>query len=198
MINTEVRKITRFDPVMCGMWHNRTKTTIVEGVFNGQWKIQPGVGQYDPSNIILTSDRYLYIRSVISKTAFPSDDVANYIKETKDRIFFVKPTPYLTESLKQYNRSFVIPPTFQGELSLRSNPKVKYTEISTLKEIGNETSEFDDLVKLTSELIEAKKIVVSEYSDFRIGTESHKLSMVLLVKEMLPLLLGGDVPLLSF
>lgn len=198
MLNTEVRSLTRFDPILCSMHHHRNQSAIIESVFYGQWKIQAGAGQYDPASIILTGDRYLYIRNVVMKNTFPSDDVANYIKNSKDRIYFIRPTPYLKESLKIYNRSFISPPMFAGEIGFKSNPKVKYTEIANLKELGNETSEFEDLVKLTTELIEAKKIVVSEFSNFRMASDSHKYSVVLLVKEVLNLLLGGDVELLSF
>lgn len=194
----ELRDIEKFAPDICGLDYNRSETAIVHCSFHGQWKIQEPVSRYDESNIILAGDRYLFVKRVELKQNWIADYVGNFIKGTNDKIFMVSPTPYLKESLKEFNVSFVRPPRFYGEIGYKTNPKVKYVEIEKFTLDGNKTSEKDDLKILLSELVARKKIIISQYSNFDELDDTHIASLILVLKEMLPLLVRSEIPLLSF
>ena len=194
----ELYDIEKFTPDICGLDYNRSETAILECSFWGQFQIQKGATLYDPSSIILCGDRYLYVKKIILKQNWYADNVADLIKNSSNKTYAVAPTPYLKESLQQFNTSFVIPPTFAGQPTYRKIPEVQYVEIEKFVLDGNKTSEKDDLKTLLFELISREKIVISEFSNFDDQDDAHVAALLLVLKLMLPLLVRPDLQLFRF
>ncbi|MCC5611072.1 hypothetical protein LC612_31055 [Nostoc sp. CHAB 5834] len=177
---------------LIGCFYFRESTPLVCCSFTGDYEFIRGVNSMD---WILTGDRYLTIEKVIHKTEWKADSVARTIEKSKNKIFYIQPNAYLKDSLKHLNNYIESPLQLRYQLPNGGYPKVVFTQITSLKEEKQIFSERDDLLNSLTDLFANGKIRSAPNCGYRHGDDTHKSSLLLLIKPMLPLIVSPSYTL---